>query len=646
MERRVVARGAVCAAAIVAALTFAAPSLALASDGMAPTDDKALGVVVPLGAAEAEATASSPVPDLTDKADAPSGAPATVDLPADGHGGDSPQAADAPTASGAGEEPTSQSPATPADGEKSLSQDPAAASGTTGGALTAEPAGQAAALAQPAASSAKPADAPKPVAAPAAKAEVAEAATVTYSNMYRLYNPCSGEHFYTGSLDEARAVAGAGWRWEAVGWVAPDSGDPVYRLYNPYVGDHHYTLAAEERDALVALGWRYEGIGWYSDGSADSLAVLRQYNPNASAGAHNFTLSREEDAALRALGWIGEGEGWRASKRDRLRIDGFWLVTSAWGSLERYWVGADAEIARNRLVEPSEGSGWRAYATGSGAVVRGARDRGDGWAWYADNDGRLATGSGWVVTGAYDFGRLRRYWFSDRGGYALARVGWFDQDGATYYADPARGYVSCNECVWRTSGWYWADADGKVTRIDSGKIGWQNPAGFYQVSAYNVQLPSYAYGYFTYVTPSRIRPDASREACVEAFIQRATEYLGTPYRWNYAMAPGDGVDCVGLVMQCCYAVGMDLGEFNPFDHMATGDDGWHSHDANNLWDYGSAMHVGLGDRRRGDLISWVGHVAIYLGDDTIIEAAGPGTSVWVANMWDNGEPRGVIRLFQ
>ena len=278
--------------------------------------------------------------------------------------------------------------------------------------------------------------------------------------------------------------------------------------------------------------------------------------------------------------------------------------------------------------------------------MRGARDRGDGWAWLADNDGRLATGSGWVVTGAYDFGRLRRYWFSDRGGYALARVGWFDQDGATYYADPARGYVSCNECIWRTSGWYWADADGKVTRIDSGKIGWQNPAGFYQVSAYNVQLPSYAYGYFTYVTPSRIRPDASREACVEAFIQRATEYLGTPYRWNYAMAPGDGVDCVGLVMQCCYAVGMDLGEFNPFDHMATGDDGWHSHDANNLWDYGSAMHVGLGDRRRGDLISWVGHVAIYLGDDTIIEAAGPGTSVWVANMWDNGEPRGVIRLFQ
>ena len=31
-------------------------------------------------------------------------------------------------------------------------------------------------------------------------------------------------------------------------------------------------------------------------------------------------------------------------------------------------------------------------------------------------------------------------------------------------------------------------------------------------------------------------------------IQRAMEYLGTPYRWGYSCAPGVGVDCAGLVM--------------------------------------------------------------------------------------------------
>lgn len=468
-----------------------------------------------------------------------------------------------------------------------------------------------------------------------------------YANMYRLYNPYTGEHFYTASLYEARADCIAGWRWEGIGWVAPTtSGDAVFRLYNPYAGDHHFTLSAVERDHLVSLGWRYEGVGWKSDGSGGP-AVYREYNPYARSGSHNYTASALEDTQLGRVGWRREGVAWRAAEHERLAIDGFWLITSAWGSLERYWVDSGGMIATSRLVLPSEGTGYYAYATSSGAVVRGVRDRGNGWAWIAEQNGRLAgPAGGWVVTRTWDSGNLRRYWISDEGGYGLARVGWFERDGSTYYADGSCGYVACNVCLRRSDGWYFADSDGRATRLATGKIGYQNPPGFYQVSAYGVLLPSYAHGYFTYVTPSRIAPDATREQCAEAFVQRAVEYLGTPYRWDYSMQPGIGVDCVGLVMQCAYATGMDLGEFNPYDHMATGDSGWHSHDANNLWNYGSAMHVPVSDRRRGDVISWNGHVAVYVGNDTIIEAGAPGTRVRYNSLWYLGTPRGVIRLFQ
>ena len=181
------------------------------------------------------------------------------------------------------------------------------------------------------------------------------------------------------------------------------------------------------------------------------------------------------------------------------------------------------------------------------------------------------------------------------------------------------------------------------------KMGYQNPEGFYQVSSHDVQITGEATAPWDYVTPSRIGVWASREECIDAFVGRAREYLGTPYVWDYSCAPGVGVDCIGLVYQCAYACGMDLGggtgydDFNPWAHWITGSGGWHSHDANNFWDYGKTMHVPLSDRQVGDLISWAGHVAIYLGNDQIIEAY-PG-SVMYSSLWDHGTPRGCMRLF-
>ncbi len=143
--------------------------------------------------------------------------------------------------------------------------------------------------------------------------------------MNRLYNPNSGEHFYTKDLNEKDVLVKLGWQAEGIGWVAPmasQSNIPVYRLYNPNAGDHHYTKEANERDTLVRVGWNYEGIGWYSATEArptygDTLTtqVYREYNPNAkAAGAHNYTINPVENDALISIGWIDEGIAWWAKK--------------------------------------------------------------------------------------------------------------------------------------------------------------------------------------------------------------------------------------------------------------------------------------------------------------------------------------------
>ena len=131
--------------------------------------------------------------------------------------------------------------------------------------------------------------------------------------MYRLYNPNSGEHFYTGSYEERDMLVEAGWNYEGIAWHAPmAAGDPVYRVFNPNSGDHHYTMDASERDWLVNLGWQYEGVAWNSF-SKVGVPQYRLWNPNADLGSHHYTSSEEERDFLVSLGWVPEGIGWYGS---------------------------------------------------------------------------------------------------------------------------------------------------------------------------------------------------------------------------------------------------------------------------------------------------------------------------------------------
>ena len=295
----------------------------------------------------------------------------------------------------------------------------------------------------------------------------------SHSNVYRMYNAWTGEHLYTGSLSEAKSALSEGWRWEGVAWVAPSAGVPVYRLYNAWSGDHLYTTSKVEYSRLARVGWKGEGVQLYGAPAGSGAAISRLYNRYVQTGSHLLTADANERRSCIRAGWSDDGNSWYASKLSKLPIAGFWTVTQAWtpGQLQRYWIGSDAVVAASRLIDPSSspvdrGAGYRAWATASGAVIRGAREQG-GVIYLADNDGRLATGSGWLVTDRFCQG-LQRYYLYSRGAYSVAQLGRSSDGesdiGGAHYTTTA-GYVLRNMDFDDGMSWFWANNDGRMSDV-------------------------------------------------------------------------------------------------------------------------------------------------------------------------------------
>ena len=114
-------------------------------------------------------------------------------------------------------------------------------------------------------------------------------------------------------------------------------------------------------------------------------------------------------------------------------------------------------------------------------------------------------------------------------------------------------------------------------------------------------------------------------------INAAMGYLGTPYVWAGESAAG--LDCPGLTMVSYAAAGVELTHSSRVQ-------------------YGEGSLVPLDAAQPGDLVFWssdgsqsgIYHVAIYLGDDTMIEAPTFGMTVRVTSMRYSGVMPYAVRL--
>jgi cell wall-associated NlpC family hydrolase len=101
-------------------------------------------------------------------------------------------------------------------------------------------------------------------------------------------------------------------------------------------------------------------------------------------------------------------------------------------------------------------------------------------------------------------------------------------------------------------------------------------------------------------------PDGSTamapNAVAASAVRHALPQLGVPYRWG-GTTPGVGLDCSGLTQWAYHEAGLDLPRLAQEQ------------------DIGAAVNAG--SVRPGDLAVWDGHVAMIVGNRTMIEAGDP-----------------------
>ena len=122
--------------------------------------------------------------------------------------------------------------------------------------------------------------------------------------VYRLYNPNSGEHFFTSNANGVYDLTSIGWKYEGIAWHEGGDTD-VYRLYSG--NEHMYVTKIKELADLVIAGWKLEKAAfkcWTAAGEG-RVPVYRLYNKNG--GMHMYTADEKERDALVKSGWKLEG---------------------------------------------------------------------------------------------------------------------------------------------------------------------------------------------------------------------------------------------------------------------------------------------------------------------------------------------------
>ena len=154
------------------------------------------------------------------------------------------------------------------------------------------------------------------------------------------------------------------------------------------------------------------------------------------------------------------------------------------------------------------------------------------------------------------------------------------------------------------------------------------------------------YNLGAYASPLKTNPTSTRKDCIEAMISTAYQYLGWPYIIGASGDPSHGLDCSGLVIQALYSAGIDPAPVSPIRHSQPG----YEYECRNLWNL-PMKHVSYSQRQRGDLIFYknaggtIIHVAIYLGNDQVIESWPNKVVVWPIKNSHRSLIAGVARPF-
>jgi cell wall-associated NlpC family hydrolase len=121
-----------------------------------------------------------------------------------------------------------------------------------------------------------------------------------------------------------------------------------------------------------------------------------------------------------------------------------------------------------------------------------------------------------------------------------------------------------------------------------------------------------------YTQQPTVSPVATARQRIEAMIAYASARVGTPYVWGGAGPMG--FDCSGLALQGLYAGGVAIPGVSTDLHVQADFRTTQALYASKL------LHVPFAQRRRGDLVLYgnpISHLAIYLGDNRILEAVRP-----------------------
>ena len=139
-------------------------------------------------------------------------------------------------------------------------------------------------------------------------------ASAADANVYRLFNPTTGDHFYTINNDEKTTVSCTNpskYVPEGIGFNAytNSAGNiPVYRMYNPKTIDHFFTVSLFEKNIALSSGYTDEGVKFYipMNQSSGDVPVYRAFRPDT--GDHFYTTNPAEvQFAVQYMKYSDEG---------------------------------------------------------------------------------------------------------------------------------------------------------------------------------------------------------------------------------------------------------------------------------------------------------------------------------------------------